>query len=77
MKVTVADKPTIVIELTLDEAVGLNTLLRSGTSTSLDKALGIHGLQDAIVAALGEANAARYTLGNLDYVLGENNLVRL
>ena len=50
--VETTSSPVFTITLTEDEAVGLNTLLRSGTWSMLDEALGIVDLQDRLSCAL-------------------------
>lgn len=67
-------KPTFVIELTEDEARGLNTLLRSGITVSLDQMLGIEGLQDALAKALGDANVTPLTIGRFNNALRASDL---
>lgn len=77
MKVTATyNKPTFVIELDEEEARGLNTLLRSGTTVSLDQMLGISGLQDALAKALGNANVTSLTIGRFNNPLVASDLTQ-
>lgn len=77
MKVTATcNRPTFVIELTEEEARGLNTLLRSGTTASIDQMLGISGLQDALAKALGDANVAPLTIGRFNNPLIASDLTQ-
>jgi hypothetical protein len=75
MKVeAVTANPEIVITLTLEEAVGLNTLLRSGTSLGLDDTLKIGGLQHLLRDAI-DPHVSKLTYGYFEKRLYPSDMI--
>lgn len=52
-------EPTVVITMTLKEAVGLNTLLDGATTCSLDELLGIRNLQSELWNAMDRIDESK------------------
>lgn len=75
MKVTTASTPEIAITLSIDEARGLNTLLRSGTTVGLDEVLKIDGLQSLLMQELS-THTCKLTYGHFDKKLCTSDLIQ-
>lgn len=65
MQVSTKNNPTVVIELSIEEAIGLNTLLGSGTTVGLDEVLKIDGLQTLLMQELS-THTGKLTYGHLE-----------
>lgn len=72
----ITGKPTIVLTLEWDEAIGLATLLQSGTWADLDELLKIGDVQEGLINTIMEHGGDVLGRFETDSRLGTQHLIR-